>query len=373
VFKDNTAEELCMLPTAVRRLIYLALPALLLTSSLYAQHYQRTDLTTNSAAVSPTAPNIDPNLVNAWGLARATGSPSWISDNGTGLTTLYNAAGEAQPLVVKIPTPDGNGSSAPTGAVFNPTAGFVVGGSKALFLFATEDGTIAAWNPAQGTTAALVVKKPGKAIYKGLALGVLPAGPRLYATNFVTGRVDVFTSSFQKINLPTTAFLLPGLTANYSPFGIQNVGGNLVVTFARRPVGSKDEDHGPGLGFVGVFDLRGNLLMTLQHGPWFNAPWGVTLAPGDFGAFTHRLLIGNFGDGTINAFNLVTGKREGTLLDTTGAALAIDGLWALSFGGDTTNNGGATTLFFTAGPNDEADGLFGQVTPAAAEQPGNSQ
>jgi len=359
--------------SAVRRAISLALPALLLTSSLYAQHYQRTDLTTNSSAVSPMAV-VDPNLVNAWGLARGTGSPWWISDNGRGLTTLYNSAGQPQPLVVKIPTIDGNGTSAPTGAVFNATPGFAVSGSKALFLFSTEDGTIAAWNPALGTTASLVVKRPGQAVYKGIAIAQPPnSGPRLYATNFQSGRVEVFNSNFGPVNLADSAFTLPGLGAVYAPFGIQNVGGNLVVTFAHRKVGSLDEDHGPGLGYVGVFAPNGTLLSRLQHGAWFNAPWGIALAPGDFGAFTHRLLIGNFGDGTINAFNLFSGKREGTLLDGTGAPLTIDGLWALSFGGDSTNNGGATTLFFTAGPNDEQDGLYGQLTPAASEQPGNSQ
>jgi uncharacterized protein (TIGR03118 family) len=362
-----------MLPSPVRRLMYMALPALLLTSSLFAQHYQRTDLTTNSSAVSPTAV-IDPNLVNAWGLARATGSPWWISDNGTGLTTLYNSLGQPQPLVVKIPTIDGNGTSAPTGAVFNPTPGFAVSGAKALFLFSTEDGTIAAWNPALGTTASLVVKRPGAAVYKGIAIAQQPnAGPRIYATNFQSGRVEVFNSNFGPVSLPDGAFTLPGLGAVYAPFGIQNVGGNLVVTFAHRKVGSLDEDHGPGLGHVGIFAPNGTLLLRLQHGSWFNAPWGIALAPGDFGTFTHRLLIGNFGDGTINAFNLFSGKREGMLLDGTGAPMTIDGLWALSFGGDSTNNGGATTLFFTAGPNDEEDGLYGQLTPAAAEQPGNSQ
>jgi uncharacterized protein (TIGR03118 family) len=185
----------------------------------------------------------------------------------------------------------------------------------------------------------------------------------------------MFDANFNRLNPGnTTAFRIPGLSADYAAFNIQNVGGNLVVTFAHRTPGSEDEDHGPGLGFVGIFGPGGKLLRTLEHGPWFNAPWGIALAPGDFGKFTHRILIGNFGDGTIHAFNIATGKHEGAMLDdTTKQTLVIDGLWALSFAGDSVNNGMATTLYFTAGPNDENDGLFGNLTAVSAEQPGNSQ
>jgi uncharacterized protein (TIGR03118 family) len=365
-----------MLFRIVRRGTFLAVVAAFASTSLFAQHYQRKDLTTNSPAVSASAANIDPNLVNAWGLARGSGTPWWISDNGTSLTTLYDGSGVPQQLVVKIPAPDPNGTSAPTGAVFNPTTGFQIkAGAKALFIFATEDGTIAAWNPTVDlNNAVLMVKRTGQAIYKGIAIAQVAGSPRLYATNFQTGRVEVFASNFGRISTAATAFAYPGLSAAYSPFNIQNVGGNLVITFAHRKPGSTDEDHGAGLGFVGVFDPVGHLLFTLSHGPWFNAPWGIALAPGDFGAFSHRLLIGNFGDGTVHAFNLFTGKHEGALLDAaSGGPLTIDGLWALGFGGDAQNNGVATSLFFTAGPNDEADGLYGQVTPVTAEQPGNSQ
>jgi len=188
----------------------------------------------------------------------------------------------------------------------------------------------------------------------------------------VTGRVEVFDGSFTLLHRgrdddDDAAFHLPGLGRDWSPFNIQNVGGSLVVTFAHRAPGSTDEDHGAGLGFVGVFDLEGRLLLRLQHGSWFNAPWGVALAPADFGKFSHRLLIANFGDGTINAFNITSGKHEGTVLaDATRQPLIIDGLWALGFGGiSATNNGASATLFFTAGPNDEADGLFGTITVAS--------
>jgi uncharacterized protein (TIGR03118 family) len=350
---------------------------LLLPCLASAQQFHRTDLTVDSSTVSSSAANVDPNLVNAWGIARGSGSPWWISDNGTGLSTLYDATGKAQSLVVKIPTPDGTGTSAPTGAVFNATTSFLVGPSaKAIFLFVTEDGTISGWNPTVNLTNAILLKnRAGKAIYKGCAIAALASGPRFYATNFQSGRVEVFNSNMSRVEPNNEdAFRLPGLSNDYAPFNIQNVGGNLVVTFAHRKPGSHDEDHGAGLGFAGIFDPSGHLLLKLQHGSWFNAPWGVALAPGDFGKFSHRLLIGNFGDGTINAFNLITGKHEGAMLDdTTGQTLAISGLWGLSFGGDSTNNGMATSLFFTAGPNDEADGLFGQLTAVSAEQLGNSQ
>jgi uncharacterized protein (TIGR03118 family) len=368
--------------SADRRLMFAAtLIVLLLPSLSSAQKYHRTDITTNSSTVS-NAPNIDPQLLNAWGMSRGAGGPWWISDNGTGLTTVYNGAGApfvptgaTQPLVVKIATPDGTGTATPTGTVFNPTSGFQVGGGKAVFLFVTEDGTISGWNPAADFANTLIIKNnAGKAVYKGCAISTPSFGARFYATNFQSGKVETYNANFVRIEPNNeTAFRIPGIPANYAPFNIQNVGGNLVVTFARRAPGSLDEDHGAGVGYVGVFSPTGKFLMSLQHGPWFNAPWGVALAPGDFGKFTHRMLIGNFGDGAIHAFNLVTGKHEGAMLDDlTGLPLVIDGLWGLSFGGDSVNDGMATTLYFTAGPNDEADGVLGTLT-AASDQPGNSQ
>ena len=338
-----------------------------------AQHYQRTDLTADNSSTSP-APNIDPNLVNAWGMSRSSGSPWWISDNGTSLSTLYNSTGVPQSLVVSIPAPDGQPGGTPTGTVFNYTGAFEVApGLSAFFLFATEDGTISGWNPtANPTNAIRKVNRSGNAVYKGLALATTSLGPRLYATNFQTGQVDVFDGHFHPVRV-VGGFVDAKLPLNYAPFGIQNVGGNIVVTFAHRKPGSHDEDHGPGLGFVDVFDTSGRLLLRLQHGTFLNAPWGIAEAPGDFGPFSHRLLIGNFGDGWIHAFNVVSGKLAGTLLDPTGSALAIDGLWGLSFGGDNTNSGLATELFFTAGPNDEANGILGKITATNSEQRGNAE
>jgi len=348
--------------------------ALFFVSASFAQHYTRTDLTTNSSSVS-SAPNIDPNLVNAWGLSRATSSPWWIADNGTGLSTLYDLNGVAQSLVVTIPPPaNKQGPSAPTGTVFNYTTGFEVApGQPAAFIFVTEDGTISGWNPVVNLgEAVLMVNHPKKAIFKGCAIATSSAGTRLYVSNFVTGNLEVYNDHFHRLAAEEN-FHDSTLPANYVPFGVQNVGGNLVVTFAHRQPGSEDEDHGAGLGYVRVFDTKGNVLLRVQHGNFLNAPWGVAMASGDFGSFSHRLLIGNFGDGHINAFNALTGKFEGALLDTTGAPLWIDGLWALSFAGDATKNGAPNELYFTAGPNDESNGLFGKIDASALEQRGNSE
>jgi uncharacterized protein (TIGR03118 family) len=344
-----------------------------LVGSSFAQHYTRTDLTANSASVS-SAPILDPNLVNPWGLSRGSGSPWWTSDEGTGLSTLYNATGAIQGLVVSIPrAAGGKGPSSPTGTVFNYTTNFWVGPKQqAVFLFSSLDGTISGWNPGANAGAAIQkISRPLQAVYTGLAIATASDGPRLYAANFLTGKVDVFDAQFKQIT--KGGFQDSSLPEHYVPFGIQTVGGNIVVTFAQHEPGSKFETHGPGLGFVRIFDTDGNLLLRVQHGDYLNAPWGIALAPGDFGPFSHRLLIGNFGDGTIHAFNAITGKFEGTLLNPDGTPTAIDGLWALSFAGDSPNNGNATELYYTAGPNFGGDGILGKLDATAAEQRGNSE
>ncbi|HEY6765787.1 MAG TPA: TIGR03118 family protein [Candidatus Sulfotelmatobacter sp.] len=357
----------------IERLAALAALMILFVGTTFAQHYQRTDLTTDSSSVS-SAPNIDPNLVNAWGLSRSTASPWWISDNGTGLSTLYDGTGAIQSLVVTIPPPKGvKGTSAPTGTVYNYTTSFeVTPGAPAIFIFVTEDGTIAGWSPAVDLNNAVIkVNAPDRAIYKGCAIATTANGPRLYAANFKTGNLEVYDGNFNRVN--SEEHFRATLPPNYVPFNVQNVGGSLVVAYAQRDPGSKDENQGPGLGFVVVYDLTGKVLLKVQHGQFLNAPWGIALAPGDFGTFSHRLLIGNFGDGTIDAFNAFSGKFEGKLLDSTGANLTIDGLWALSFAGNSAGNGSATELYFTAGPNDESDGLFGKLTATDSEQRGNSE
>ncbi len=298
--------------------------SLLLGNSAFAQHYQRTNLTVDRTSISFKA-TLDPNLVNAWGLSRATGSPFWISDNGTGLSTLYDSTGSIVPLVVTIPTANGGTPpSAPTGTVFNFTTGFnVVQGVPAVFIFVTENGTIAAWNPTVNLNKAVkkVDHSASGAIFKGCAIAITAAGPRLYVNNFSRGRVEVYDSTFTLV--PSTGFVDAQLPPDYAPFGIQNVGGNIVVTFAHRLPGSTDEDHGPGIGYVDIFDDQGALLLRLEHGPFMNAPWGIALAPSDFGPFSHRLLIGNFGDGRIHAFNAVSGKRVGMLLNKSGNPMQV--------------------------------------------------
>lgn len=304
------------------------------------------------------AAHMDPNLVNAWGLTSGPTTPWWVSDNGTQKSTLYRGSdGLPQALVVTV---DGG----PTGAVFNPTTDFVLPtGGKALFIFNSEDGKIRSWNGAQGTTAIVSKDRSGEgAIYKGLALADTSAGPRLYAADFHNARVDVFDGSF---GLVPGGFVDPSLPSGYAPFGIQTILDRVFVTYAKQDADAEDEIAGQSLGFVDVFSSAGDLLgRVAQHGQ-LNAPWGLALAPSTFGRFAGDLLVGNFGDGQINAYEeLPNGHfaHRGELRNADGGSIAIDGLWALQFG-KAGNNGPAGTLFFTAGPGDEKHGLFGSITP----------
>ena len=258
---------------------------LMVSTSLFAQHYTRTDLTANASGVSPSATvKLDANLVNAWGVSRSSTSPWWVADNGSGKATLYDASGTPQSLIVTIPPPNGQeGSSAPTGTVFNFTTAFELAPTKpAVFLFATEDGTISGWNPAvQPTTAVIKVNRPKRLSIKNWLSRchrpVRDSMPRISRA----GRVEVFDAGFNPVFLGGDAFRSEA-GADFAPFGIQNVGGNILVTYAKRQPGSTDEIHGAGLGRVMVFDPNGKLLLRLQKGPWFNAPWGIAQAPGDF-------------------------------------------------------------------------------------------
>lgn len=336
---------------------------LALASGQAQAFYAQTNLVSDLPGV---AQFTDPDLVNPWGMSSSATSPIWVSDNGPGLSTLYNGAGVKQGLVVTIPPPPGSpvGTTAtPTGQVNNNTTVLSPAFGGAHFIFATEDGTIAAWT--SGTSAVVSVNNSATAVYKGLA--IVGSGPsaQLYATNFSTGTVDVFDNNFGSI-LPG-AFHDPNLPTGFAPFGIQNVGGNLVVTYAVvGPTG--DDVAGPGNEIVDLYDANGNLIKRLvSNGALspLNSPWGVALAPGTFGQFSGDLLIGNFGDGTINAFDPVTGAFLGTLTDAAGNPIVIEGLWGLLFGNG--GNGGAMNeLFFTAGiPGPgaiEDHGLFGFLT-----------
>jgi uncharacterized protein (TIGR03118 family) len=318
--------------------------------------YTMTPLVSDQPGV---APNTDPNLVNAWGLASSATSFWWVADNETNLSTLYRGSdGQPQSLVVNV-------HDAPTGVVFNPTNGFnLPTGGKALFLFDTEEGKVLGWNGAQGTNSVVVADLADGAIYKGLAIADTAGGPRLYAADFHNARVDVFDGDFGLV--PDSGFVDPSLPSGYAPFGIQTIGDRVFVTYGQQDADAEDEVAGQGKGFVDAYDTAGNLLgRVAQHGQ-LNAPWGLALAPSTFGRFAGDLLVGNFGDGEINAYaELGNGHfvHRGELRGADGKSLSIDGLWALEFG-QGGNNGPAGTLFFTAGPDDETHGLFGQINPS---------
>ncbi|HKC91926.1 MAG TPA: TIGR03118 family protein [Candidatus Limnocylindria bacterium] len=302
------------------------------------------------SSVPGAAPRTDPNLVNGWGLTASATSPWWVADNGTSLSTIYRADGSIAPLVVQVPVH-------PTGAVFWATG-------PARFVFDTEAGQVRGW-PGSGTqTVVLADRSAVGAIYKGLALATTAAGDRFYATDFHNGRVDVFDATFNIVMVPG-AFTDPNLPAGYAPFGVQTIGSRIFVTYAKQDADAVDEIHGQGKGFVDAFDTSGMLLTRVaQHGQ-LDAPWGLALAPANFGRFSGDLLVGNFGDGKINAYEeMANGRFEyrGALRGSDGMPISIDGLWALQFGHGTINNGPTNTLFFTAGPNDESDGLFGSIT-----------
>ena len=330
----------------------------------YVQHNLLSDGTV-------TADRVDPNLVNAWGLAAGPTSPWWISDNGTGRSTLYNVTAGTIPAVFTVPGA-GGGESAPTGMVFNGGTSFVVtnggGTSPARFIFASEDGTISGF---RGNPIVVAVDNSASgAVYKGLAIASTASGYMLYATNFHAGTVDVFDGQFHPITI-AGAFSDPTIPAGYAPFGIQTIGGIIYVTYALQDADAHDDVPGEGHGFVNAFDTNGNLIGRVASRDELNSPWGLALAPANFGAFSNDLLVGNFGDGRVHAFDpsALQGNGEfahrGTLLSSGGGPLAIDGLWALRFGNGAAANGATSTLFFTAGPGGEEHGLFGTLVVAA--------
>jgi uncharacterized protein (TIGR03118 family) len=344
------------------------------------------------------AANLDPILQNAWGVAfTPAASPFWISDNTTGCSTLYDGQGVPQvpptPLQVKIPLPGGIvpasacqhfdpnhppsvTPAAPTGLVWNPTTstttGFLVPKTNlpASFIWDTEDGTISAWTggltPANQAVLAVdnsaVPTAKNGAVYKGLVFGVNASGVFLFATNFRAGTVDVFDHTYAKVTTKG-GFADPKIPMGFAPFGIQNINGDLFVTYAKQNAAKHDDVAGPGNGFVDVFDTDGNLLQRFASRGVLNSPWGVARASFAFGRFSGAILVGNFGNGWINAFDS-DGQFLGTLGGPNGKPVAIDGLWTLTLGGG--KNSISDTLYFTAGPNGETDGLFGTIAPAAA-------
>lgn len=395
----------------------LALSLCFLPSVAQAQHYKETKLVSD---IMGTAATFDPNLKNPWGMTRsAGGSPWWIGNNNSGTSSLYSgsgspinifteAGGAAGNFVIVPPPGFAPGTqSTPTGVVFNgsPTD-FILDkgnppGLPAVFIFATEDGTISGWNP--GSNLAMGAKPPSinavlevdhsakggpnGAVYKGATSGEINGRRFLYVTNFRSGRVEIYDTNFKRVQLGNDAFELDGdddhdrdhdrdrdgdhdrndhgpggIPRGFAPFNIQNIGGVLFVTYAKQDATGHDDVAGDGNGFVEIFTTSGKHIAHLQHGTWLNSPWGVVWTTRDFGEFSNAILVGNFGSGRIAAFNGFTYKFMGFVKDPDDAILTIDGLWSLAFGNDATA-GPANTLFFTAGPNHEQDGLFGTLTP----------
>ena len=308
------------------------------------------------------AAQTDPDLVNGWGITASASSPWWVADNGTGKSTLYNGGtGAKLGLVVTVPGTGDLGD--PTGVVFNTSTNateFLVGAAPARFIFDSEDGTVSGWNA--GTAAVTKATSQNGAIYKGLAIGSVGSATYLYAADFHNAHVDVYGGSWTLQNWGS-AFVDPGIPAGFAPFGIQNLGGQIYVTYARQDADAEDEIAGAGLGYVSVFGTDGSFHGRVASRGDLNAPWGLAWAPSSFGKFGGHLLVGNFGDGRINAFRATADGWEarGKLKGTNHKPISIDGLWGIGFG----NNGGAGpagTLYFAAGPDDESHGLFGSIT-----------
>ncbi len=310
--------------------------------------YQLTNLASNQVGA---AKHTDPLIVNAWGLVHAASSPFWVSDNGSGWSTLYNGTGKAISLRVLIPSTV-NGPGSPTGIVFNGSSDFQFQGWSAVFMFATLDGTISAWAPQVDRNQAFIQvnNSASGAVYTGLAISSKASGNRLFAADVVNNKVDVYDATFNLV----TSFTDSGLPAGFTPFGIQDINGVVYVAYA-------NSSGGQG-GFIDTFDENGALLKRLVQGGRLNQPWGITIAPPDFGPLSNTLLVSNnTNTGTINAYNPLTGQFVGTVKDTNGKPIVIDQLWGIEFGGGTANNGRKNQLFFTAGPSNNLAGTFGVI------------
>ena len=330
--------------------ICLGLAVMFVSSTALAQ-YKLTNLVSNQVGL---ARHTDPLMVNAWGLVHSAGGPFWISDAGSGWSTLYNGHGVAKSLQVVVPSETGAGPGSPTGIVFNGTGEFPVQGWSAFFLFATLDGTISGWAPQSNPNDALIAvdSSASGAVYTGLAITSKPSGNLLYAADIANAKVDVYDRNFNLVTSFTDTTLPPGFT----PFGIQDIGGSLYVSFVSTT--------GAAGGYIDIFQEDGTFVRHLASGKPLNQPWGFAVAPKNFGKFSNTLLVSNnTNNGTINAFNLGTGQVVGTLRDANGKNIVIDQLWGIEFGGGTVNNGRTNQLFFTAGPHNNLAGTFGVINP----------
>jgi uncharacterized protein (TIGR03118 family) len=363
-----------------RTLGILSALVLFLPATLVAQQFQQTNLVSDTLMEGTNPP--DPNLKNVWGISRGSATPWWVSDNTTGVSTLYNGSGVKAPLTVTIPHTAQTTVGSPTGQVFNGSTDFAVTpGNPAMFIFVSLDGTISAWNPAANPTNA-IQKVPGstKSVLTGVTIAEVNGQRFLYVADLEAGEIKVYDTNFNPVEVGKNGsgdkhgghlFEDVQVPKGFAPFNVQNIGGNLYVAYAKQNQTKTFVDFGAGLGFVDVFSPSGSLLMRLQHGDWFNAPWGLTLAPTDFGPFSHKLIVGQFGSGEILAFDALTGRFEGKFNDQNNKVISIDGLWALEFGDGVPASDPANqpdnALFFSAGPNKGHDGLFGTLTPVAAE------
>jgi uncharacterized protein (TIGR03118 family) len=336
----------------------------LFRSPIALTKFTTSNLVTDGTPQAPQAAHTDANLVNAWGIAFNPTGFVWVANNGTNTSTLYDGNGVRQTLVVSIPAGSG-GDASPTGIVFNSTPDFKVSQNgitaASPFIFAGEGGTISGWSPTVNRTKAVTVVDGGAngPLYKGLAISRYAGANYLYAADFRNNAVEVYNGSFAKVTLPGS-FRDPALPTGYAPFGIQAIGDRIYVAFAKQAASGPDEVAGAGLGIIDVFDTSGVLVKRLATGGALNAPWGMALAPAHFGTFGNDLLVANFGDGKINAYNPSTGKMDGTLSSADGVPIVFDGLWGIAFGNG-VNSQATNTLFFTAGPADEAHGLYGRI------------
>jgi uncharacterized protein (TIGR03118 family) len=332
--------------SSIKTLVFVA-TLILSTAFTRADTYSWTNFQSDIAGV---ATHVDPNLVNPWGMAASSNGTIWVSDNGTGVSTLYGQDGTAKSLVVTIPAAKSKDGANPTGVVFNSTSFFKVtksGNSQpGRFIFVSEDGTISGWNPAVDPTNAIVALK-GKDdnVYKGATLGMASGHNFLYVTNFHSGQVETYDENFQRVKLK--GFIDPNLPKDFAPFGIRNLNGQIYVTYAKQLPGKRDDQAGPGNGFINVFDTAGNFVRRLVSNGNLNSPWGLALVNGE-------LWVGNFGDGMINNYDPTTGVFLETISRADGTPLRFDGLWDLLPLG--------SGVYFTAGIADEAHGLFGLIT-----------
>lgn len=320
--------------------------------------------TTALVADQAPAANVDPNLVNAWGIAFNPTGFVWVANQGSSTSTLYDGNGVRQTLVVAIPAGTA-GAARPTGIVFNGSTDFkvtqngVTGASA--FIFAGEAGTLSGWSPAVNrTNSVTVVDTGGAALYKGLAIASSGGANFLYATDFRNGRVDVYDANWQKVTLPGGSFVDPNLPAGFAPFGIQAAGNRIYVSYAQRNGAGTDNLAGAGRGMVSAFDPNGAFVTRVASGGVLNAPWGMAIAPANFGDFSNSLLVANAGDGRINAFNPTSGALVGVLSRSGNNPIVIDGLWGIAFGNGVQAQP-TNTLYFTAGPGNETRGQYGRI------------